>query len=32
LQPDGVLMVMILVAAGNQRAACVVMIRPIPLG
>jgi hypothetical protein len=25
-------MVMILVAAGNQRAACVVMIRPIPLG
>jgi transposase len=32
MQPDGVLIVMIFVAAGNQRAACVVVIRPIPLG
>jgi transposase len=32
LQPDGVLIVMIFVAADNQRAALAVMIRPIPLG
>ena len=32
LQPDGALIVMIFVAAGNQCAASAVMIRPIPLG
>ena len=32
LQPDGSLIVMISLAADNQRAAFVVMIRPIPLG
>ena len=32
LQPDGILIVMILLAADNQRAAFAVMIRPIPLG
>ena len=32
LQPDGSLIVMIFLAADNQRAAFVVMIRPIPLG
>ena len=32
LQPDGVLIVMIFVAADNQCAAFAVMIRPIPLG
>ena len=32
LQPDVVLIVMIFVAADNQRAAFAVMIRPIPLG
>ena len=31
-QPDDVLIVLILVAADNQRAAFAVMIRPIPLG
>jgi hypothetical protein len=32
LQLDGSLIVMILLAADNQRAAFVAMIRPIPLG
>jgi hypothetical protein len=32
LQPDGVLIVMMFVAADNQCAAFAVMIRPIPLG
>ena len=32
LQPDGVLIVMIFVAADDQFAAFAVMIRPIPLG
>ena len=32
LQPDGLLIVMIFVAADNPRAAFAVMIRPIPLG
>jgi hypothetical protein len=31
LQPDGVLIVMIFVAADNQCAAFAIMIRPIPL-